>query len=133
MKHIRKELKIKTIGVFAVAALMLPLLLATSPASATTVADCTAEITNLKTNTQSVTYTNPTKDQSALIGKLENAIDKLTFDKFGDAIQKLTDYKNKVLSLISQGKIAPSADGVTPQELVNGADAAITCIQNIAT
>lgn len=132
MKHIRKELKIKTIGVFAVAALMLPLLLATSPASATTVADCTAEITNLKTNTQSVAYTN-SKDLDALVGKLENAIDKLTFDKFDDAIQKLTDYKNKVLSLISQGKIAPSADGVTPQELVNGADAAITCIQNIAT
>ncbi len=88
---------------------------------------------NLKTNTTSVTYTN-LKDQSALVGKLENAIDKLTPGKFDDAIRKLTDYQNKVLSLISQDKIAPSTDGtVTPQDLVTGADAAITCMQNIAT
>ena len=47
-----------------------------------------------------------------------------------DAIQKLTDFRDKVNQLIASGKINNDpAAGVTGQDLVNGADEAIACIQ----
>lgn len=99
--------------------------------AATTVNMCQADIADLKAKTLAVTFTNSI-DQVGLVGKLDAAASKLSLAKNADAIQKLTDYQTKVLSLIATGKIAPSADGlVTPQMLVDGSAAAIACIQAI--
>ncbi len=118
----------KKTGLLAVAVLAV-VLFAAVPASAA----CTDMINDLKAKTSSATYKNQ-KDLDGLLSKLDSAITKLDLNKPADAIQKLTDYRNKVSALISQNKISPSADGtVTPQDLLDGADAAIACIQGLMT
>lgn len=90
---------------------------------------CLDAIATLRAQTEAVQYTNA-RDLAGLLAKLDAASSKLTGGKLGDAVQKLGDYQAKVQSLVAQGKIAASADGlVTPQTLVDGAAAAIACIQ----
>lgn len=124
----------KTLRTLAASILALSLLLVAVPARATSVTDCLAAIAELRAETDAVQYfsANAAKDESGLLAKLDAASSKLNLAKFADAIQKLNDYESKVQSLIAQGKIGPSPDGLTtPQMLVNGAEAAIACIQQI--
>lgn len=106
--------------------------LSASTAQALDVAACTGIIGTLRTQTQVAQFTSA-KDQTGLLGKLDEATQKLQLGKLADAVQKLTDYSTKIQTLVLQGKIAAgtAADGtaVTPQMLLDGAQLAITCIQ----
>ena len=100
--------------------------------SAGTVSDCQAPIADLRADTALVVLTGKQaeKNRAGLIGKLDNASAALNRGKLCDAISKLTDFRTKVNQLILSGSINndPNA-GVTGQDLVDGADAAIACIQ----
>ena len=102
-----------------------------APAAAATVADCQALITTLQQETQAATFTgaNADMDRAGLLGKLSDAQAKLSEGKFTDAVGKLTDFKNKVVTLSAQGKLDPT-DAAT---LEAGADAAIACVQSLIT
>ena len=100
-----------------------------STAQALDMTPCFDAISTLRAETLVVQFTLQ-KDQDGLVVKLDEATQKLQLGKSADAVQKLMDYSNKVQQLILGGKIAPSIDGsVTPQLLVDGAAAAIACIQ----
>lgn len=88
---------------------------------------CQAKISILRTATERTTFSgqNAAKDQAGLVGKLESASTKLAQGKFGDAIQTLTQFRDKVATLQSQGKIALS----DANALIAGANDAIACIQ----
>ena len=105
---------------------------AQTSAAATAQQQCQPTIDGLRVLTPLVTYKNPTKDLTGLLGKLDNASAKLSQNKYADAIQKLTDYRSQVVTLAAAGKITPGVDAsgnpVTPQDLIAGADAAIACI-----
>jgi Resolvase, N terminal domain len=67
---------------------------------------------------------NAVKNETGLLTKLENASAKLVEGKNADAIQKITNFRDTVAALNSQGKINPD-DAST---LINGANDAIACI-----
>lgn len=97
-------------------------------AGALEIGACTDAVTALKAKTLAARF-KLAKDQAALVGKLDEAAQKLALGKAADAVQKLTDYQLKVQALIVQGKIAASLDGaVTPAMLLSGAQDAIDCI-----
>ena len=93
------------------------------------VATCQAKIDTLLILTENATFIgqNGAKDQAGLLGKLDSASTKLAQGKFGDAIQALTQFRDKVATLQTQGKIA-SSDADT---LIAGANDAIACIQSL--
>lgn len=101
-----------------------------APAPASTVAECQQSISTLQTETAATTFfgQRAAADQANLITKLTNASIKLDQGKFADAIQKLTDYRTKVVALDAQGKIDPAA----VPTLLAGADAAIACISGLS-
>lgn len=121
---------------FAVAAFA-AVMFAAAVAHATTVSECQAIIAGLKAKTQTVVITGKsaeTKDRPGLIGKLNEAALKLDQAKFCDSIQKLNDFKVKVNQLSAAGRINQDpAAGPTGQELLADADAAITCVNELAT
>lgn len=85
------------------------------------------DILALCQNTGAAVYTsrnNADKDENGQIGKLARADTKLSEGKICDAIAKLTDYRNKVVSLRAEDKIENE-----PVDLVAGADAIITRLQ----
>ena len=104
---------------------MLPAILA----QAATVTDCQAQIEALRMQTQQATFTgqHAAKDQLGLLEKLDTASAKLAIGKNADAVQKLTDFRNRVTLLDAQGKI----DYEDALVLINGADQAIACIQSL--
>ena len=105
-------------------------------AHATTVSECQAIIAGLKTKTTTVAISGKQadKDRATLALKLNEADLKLDQAKFCDAIVKLNDFKVKVNQLAAAGRINQDpAAGVTAQELLTDADAAITCINQLAT
>jgi hypothetical protein len=90
---------------------------------------CFGLVTTLENETLAVQFASA-KDQTFLIGKLDAATQKLQLAKTADAVQKLTDYTTKIQQLVAGAKISPSLDGtITPQTLLDGAAAAIACIQ----
>jgi hypothetical protein len=90
---------------------------------------CFGLVTTLENETLAVQFASA-KDQTFLIGKLDAATQKLQLAKTADAVQKLTDYTTKIQQLVAGAKIFPSLDGtITPQTLLDGAAAAIACIQ----
>ncbi len=117
-----------SIGVGLLLGLTLSLLMwvSASPAQAETVADCQAKIATLKVQTQQATFfgQNAEKNETGLVTKLDNASAKLAEGKNADAIQKLTNFRDTVAALNTQGKINPD-DANT---LINGANDAIACI-----
>ena len=120
----------KTIRVLFVALSLLAALVAVVPVqAASSVEDCQAHIANLRTATLSATFTgqNAAKDQANLVAKLDSASTKRTEGKEQDALTALTQFRDKVIILDAQGKIAP-ADA---QTLIAGANAAILCTQNV--
>jgi hypothetical protein len=121
----------KRVLVLLTAVLGLSLGLAPSPVAAATVSDCQALITNLQTETQAATFTgqNADQDRAGLLGKLSDAQTKLSEGKFLDAAGKLTDYRDKVVSLSAEGKLDPT-QAIT---LEAGADDAIACVLSLIT
>lgn len=102
-----------------------------SDAAAIDAAVCQAQIADLRAKTDVVTYLSAqaAKDEAGLLTKLDNASLKLAVRKYADAVQKLTDYENQVVTLAANAKLADSADGlVTVQMLIDGAEAAKVCI-----
>jgi hypothetical protein len=98
----------------------------TPGAAAESVAECQAKIEALRAATAGATFTIE-KDRTGLLGKLNSASAKLAQGKFADAIQALTQFRDKVATLQSQGKIAP--DDATA--LIAGANDAIACVQSL--
>jgi len=119
---------------FAMLGLALSIAFAVRPAGA--MQDCQALIDALRADTEAVVLTGrqAEKNRAGLLGKLDNASTDLSKGKLCGAIQKLTDFRNKVNQLIASGSINndPSV-GVTGQDLVNEANEAIACIQARAT
>jgi hypothetical protein len=101
----------------------------TPGAAAESVAECQAKIEALSAATGSATFIgrNAAKDQAALLGKLKSASDKLAQGKFADAIQALTQFRDKVTDLRDQGKIDPD----DASALISAANDAIGCVQSL--
>ena len=116
--------------VFAVLGFALSIAFAVRPAGASQ--SCQALIDALRADTEAVALTGrqAEKNRASLLGKLDGASTALGKGKLCGAIQKLTDFRNKVNQLIASGSINndPTA-GVTGQDLVDGANEAIACIQ----
>jgi hypothetical protein len=101
----------------------------TAGVAAESVADCQARIEALRAATESATFSgrNAAKEQTGLLGKLDSASSKLAQGKFEDAIQSLTQFRDKVTTLQGQGKIDPD----DANALIAGADDAIACVQSL--
>ena len=98
----------------------------TPGAAAESAAECQAKIANLRAITESAAFTNE-KDRTGLLGKLDSASAKLAQGKFADAIQALTQFRDKVATLQTQGKINSDDANV----LIAGANDAIACVQSL--
>jgi hypothetical protein len=96
-------------------------------ASASTIEECQTQITNLRTDTATVTTFVNAGDQTGLLEKLDNASAALTAGKNAGAIRKLTDFRTKVQALGSAAKLG--ADDAA--RLDAGAAAAIGCIESL--
>jgi hypothetical protein len=101
----------------------------TPGAAAASVEECQANIEALRTATGSARFTgqNADRDRTGLLGKLSSASTKLAQGKNADAIQALTQFRDKVADLQSQGKI--NADDASA--LIARANDAIACIQSL--
>ena len=109
--------------------LVIPLLLVSSLVMASTFTECKGMILVLKGETEAVEIggQNSEKTLDGLLSKLDGALIKLDQAKFYDAIQKLTDYRDKILVLATQGKMAQA----NADNLVAEANNSIACIANI--
>lgn len=113
----------------AAAILATVLLVPAAVASASTVADCQTQIATLQEQTASADFLGrqAAKDEAGLVAKLSEATDKLDKGKLADAQAKLENYRSRVEVLAASGKLDAS-DAVA---LMEGADAAIACVQAI--
>ena len=96
------------------------MLMATAPAQAQTLEEC-QEIAALRLETENATIflgKNDAKDEAGLLLKL---------DKYADASQKLTDFRNTVIALDVGGKVDP----VDASELIAGANEAIAYVEGL--
>ena len=133
--RIEKSVFVRSVAL-AVLAVMLSPAFVVRQANASSKQDCQGLIDALAADTAAVIITgkNAEKDRAGLLAKLEGASIALERGKLCSAIQKLTDFRNKVNQLIASGSInTDPAVGVTGQDLVNGADEAIACVQAQAT
>jgi hypothetical protein len=105
----------------------LALLFIAPPAQATTISECQAVIGVLITDTQAATLS--AKDESALLGKAQNASLKLDQAKFADALQKLVDYQNTLNAL--HGAAKPKISAADYATLSADVAAAIACVQDL--
>jgi hypothetical protein len=105
--------------------------LSASPAQAETTGACQAEIAEVRGQTENATFLgkNAAQTEEGLLLKLDNASAKLAEGKNADAIQKLTNFRDTVAALNTQGKINPD-DANT---LIIGANGAIACITALET
>jgi hypothetical protein len=112
---------------FVLVIVALSVLTVVVPARAQTASECQPQITALRQATVSATFTgqNPAKDQAGLIGKLDSATTKVEQGKIADAVQALTQFRDKVVTLQAQGKI-DSGDAAV---LIAGAENAIACLE----
>jgi len=97
-------------------------------ANAQTVSDCEAKIDVLITETKGAELLSKRAemDRAGLIGKLKNALIKLDELKIGDAIQKVEDYRAKVVQLRDAGK--PKISAKSAATLLTGADDVLACL-----
>ena len=109
--------------------LTLLLLLSTIPVGATTVSECQDLISALETSLDGTEIggKNVDRTRAGLEGKLGGASIKLDQAKFDDAIQKLEDFKNKVLGLAGSKK--PKMAQEDADALASDADDAIACVE----
>jgi hypothetical protein len=108
-------------------AVLFALTIAVPARAQTTPSDCQATVDALRTATVQVTTFTNERDQTGLIGKLGSATTKLEQGKVTDAIKALTDFRVKVDTLRTQGKIAPAH----AETLIVGANAATACLQQL--
>lgn len=123
----------RSVAFAALALALLPAVIVRQ-ASASTISECQALIAALRADTEAVVITgkNAEKNRAGLIGKLDNASTALDRVKLCDARRKLTDFRDRVNQLIASGSInADPAVGVTGQDLVNGANEAIACVDSL--
>lgn len=102
--------------------------------NASMVQDCQTLIAALRADTEAVVITgkNAEKNRAGLLGKLDAASADLAKGKLCGAIAKLNDFRNKVNQLIASGSINSDPNvGVTGQDLVDDATAAIACIEGL--
>jgi hypothetical protein len=131
--RIHKKLFVRS-ATFAALALALSPAFVVRQASASTISECQALIAALRSDTEAVVITgkNSEKNRTGLLGKLDNASVALDRVKLCDARAKLNDFRNKVNQLIVSGSInTDSTAGVTGQDLVNGANEAIACVDSL--
>src|SRR5918999_5823761 len=103
-------------------ALSLLMWVTASPAQAETVGKCQAEIAQVRalltdtTNPDYVDSFTNEKDRTGLIGKLDSASSKLSQGKTQDALANLTSVRDKVSTLVAQGKLDQAdADILLPE------------------
>lgn len=108
------------------------LMLVSGVGAATTISECQGLIVTLQTQTAAAEFVgrNAAKDEAGLLGKLQEASNKLDRAKLADAAQKIFDYADKVGTLCAQGKIAADSDPPCA-ELEAGADGVLACIAAI--
>jgi hypothetical protein len=101
-------------------------------ASATTVDECQAQLTQLRADTVAAqsSFTNA-KDFNGAIGKLDAAALKLSEGKNADAVLKLQDFQTLLNALATAPK--PKLDPATAQALIPEAQGVIDCINQIGT
>ena len=131
--RIHKNLFVRSVA-FAVLALVISSALISRPASASTISECQALIAALRADTEAVVITgkNADKNRAGLLGKLDTASLDLDRGKFCGALRKLTDYRDKVNQLIASGSINQDpAAGVTGQDLLDGVNEAIACVESL--
>jgi len=122
-----------SIGVGLLLGLTLSLLMwvSASPAQAETFEGCQAEIAQArvlladKTNPNYVDSFTNEKDRTGLIGKLDSESIKLSQGKTQDALANLTSVREKVLTLVAQGKLEQADADVLLVEIND----AIACVQ----
>lgn len=107
----------------------LSVLAVAAPAQAATVDECQATIGELRDVASRATFTgqNAGKVQAGLVGKLDTATAKLEQGKTADALQALTQFRDKVTTLNAQGKLAPS----DAELLLIGTNDAIACVESL--
>jgi hypothetical protein len=114
---------------------LLAILAAAVPASAQTtdVTTCQALIDQVRLSTETTTFVN-TNDQTGLLGKLASATSKLEQGKPADALRSLTQFQDKVETLVLQGKLdAADADILLTGDADSaGVNEAITCVASLA-
>lgn len=100
------------------------------PVRAASVDECQAKIAALRTATLNATFfgRNADQDQAGLVGKLDAASSKLAQGKTADALQALTQFRDKVAALDAQGKL--NHEDAT--NLIAGANDAIACVQSLS-
>ena len=131
--RIRKNIFVRSVAL-AVLALAFSPAFVVQQANASMVQDCQTLIAALRADTEAVVLTgkNADKNRAGLLGKLDAASADLAKGKLCGAISKLSDFRDKVNQLIASGSINNDpAVGVTGQDLVNDATAAIACIEGL--
>ena len=128
-----------TIGVSVLSGLILSVVLVWTsavPAQAQTAEDvdeCQAEIAQVRvllsdtTNPDYVDSFTNEKDRTGLIGKLDSASTKLSQGKTQDALANLTSVRDKVNTLVAQGKLDQADANVLLVEI----NEAIGCVEEL--
>jgi hypothetical protein len=107
---------------------VLVVLMATAPAQAQTVDECQAEIAQAR-----ALLTDPTNPDyvdsfaTGLVGKLDSASAKLSQGKTQDALNNLTSVREKVGTLVAQGKL----DAADAEFLLAEVNEAIACVEGL--
>ena len=123
----------KTSKFYALGAIVLSFVV--SPiAHATTVSECTTQITTLQQELAGVEIGggNPDRTRASLDSKLSNAATKLDQAKFCDSISKLTDFRDSVIQLgIPNAKGESKINPQDAESLAAGASDAMICVRDL--
>ena len=122
----KREFTMRTVRVLAIAVFALSMLLAARPINAD-ITTCHQLIASLRLATQGVTISE--KDRATLLSKLDGADVKIDQAKFCDALQKLTQFRDTVNSLLNAPKPKISPDDANT--LLTGVNDAIACVQDL--
>jgi hypothetical protein len=122
---------VKSIRILVMLAATLALTaIAATPATATTVEECQADLATLQDNLALAegSFTND-QDFARLDAKLVDASEKLAAGKNDDAVRKLDDFQTKLTALATDPK--PKVDAAVAGALVTDAQGVIDCIDPI--
>jgi hypothetical protein len=114
------------------AAVLSLMAVAVGSSAASTVDECTAQLSELRSHTLNAesAFANA-KDFTGLVGKLDAASADLAAGKNADAVQKLADFEAKLGALATAPK--PKVDPVIASALATETEAVIACIEAIGT
>jgi len=124
----KNKLSLKIIRIFAAGLFTLSMLLVARPASAD-ITTCHQLIASLRLATQGVTISD--KDRAGLLSKLDGADVKINQAKFCEALQKLTQFRDTINSLLNAPKPKISQDDANT--LLTGVNDVIACVQDLIT